>query len=78
MPAKEVAEKDVDEVSSQRKRPDAGRFLLQVDRQAKGSYQSLEAAQAAALIIKKGHPVVQVSVYDKVESSNTIVELPTA
>jgi hypothetical protein len=38
----------------------------------------LEAAQAAALAIKKGYPIVQVGVYDRVESTNTIVELPAA
>ena len=28
------------------------------------------------MIIKKGHPLVQVSVYDSVESVNTAVNLP--
>jgi hypothetical protein len=78
MPAKDESEKEVVEVFSQRKRPEAGRYWLQVDRQTKGSYTTPEAAQSAALAIKTGHPIVQVSVYDRVESTHTIVELPAA
>jgi hypothetical protein len=52
--------------------------LLQVDRQTKGSYPTAEAVQSAALVIKKGYPVVQVSVYDRVGNTNTLVELPVA
>ena len=59
-------------------RPEAGRYLLQVDRQTKGSYKTPEAAQAAGAVIKKSYPVVQVSVYDSVESTNTIIESPSA
>ena len=76
MPAKDDADKEHEEVFSQRKRPETGRYLLQVDRQTKGSYKTLEAAQTAALVIKKGYPIVQVSVYDSVESTHTIVEAP--
>ena len=78
MPVKESSEQEVEEVLSQRKRPERGRFLLQVDRQTKGSYTTSEAAQAAALIIKKNYPIVKVSVYDSVDNSNTLVEAPAA
>jgi hypothetical protein len=78
MPTKDGSEKDIDEVPSQRKRPETGRYLLQVDRQTKGSYQTPEAAQTAALVIKKGYPIVQVSVYDSVDYTHTVVELPAA
>ena len=64
--------------NSQRKRPESGRYLLQVDRQTKGSYQTTEAAEAAGLAIKTGHPIVQVSIYDSVECQNRLVELPAA
>lgn len=67
-----------DQANPQRKRPEIGRYLLQVDRQTKGSYETAELAQAAGLTIKTGHPVVQVSVYDSVECHNTLVELPAA
>ena len=35
-----------------------------------------EAAEAAGLVIKKGHPVVQVSIYNSAEGVNKIIELP--
>jgi hypothetical protein len=78
MPAKDGSEKEAEEVFSQRVRPERGRYLLQVDRQTKGSYTTLEAAQSAALAIKTGYPIVQVSVYDSVEYTHTIIERPAA
>ena len=80
MPVKDVSEKEkeVDDVFSQRKRPERGRYLLQVDRQTKGSYTTSEAAQTIALGIKTAHPIVQVSVYDSVDNTSTLVELPAA
>ncbi|MFY9894979.1 MAG: hypothetical protein WAK63_12705 [Xanthobacteraceae bacterium] len=77
MPVKDSSETE-EEAPSQRKRPETGRYLLQVDRQTKGSYKTSEAAQAAALAIKKGHPIVQVSVYDSVEYTHTLVEAPAS
>jgi hypothetical protein len=76
MPRKESSENEADEAPSQRQRPESGRYLLQVDRQTKGSYPTAEAAQLAALVIKKRYPVVRVSVYDRVANTNTLVELP--
>ncbi len=67
-----------DFVISQRKRPEHGRYLLQVDRQTKQSYTTLPAAEKAGLAIKKEHPRLQVSVYDPVETVNTMIELPAA
>ena len=76
MPRRDGSENEIDEAPSQRQRTETGRYLLQVDRQTKGSYPTAEAAQLAALVIKKGYPVVQVSVYDRVANTNTLVELP--
>ena len=76
MPAKDNSEQEVDGVFSQSKRPERGRYLLQVDRQTKGSYPTAETAQAAALVIKKNYPIVNVSVYDSVDNSITLVEAP--
>jgi hypothetical protein len=70
------AEEPAEEAFTQRKKPETGRFLLQVDRQTKGSYATAEAAEKAGLVIKKSHPVVRVSVYDSVDSVNTIIEAP--
>jgi len=78
MPVKDSSEQETEEVFSQQKRPERGRFLLQVDRQTKGSYTTSEAAQAAALVIKKKYPIVKVSVYDSVDNSNTEVEATAA
>lgn len=78
MPVKESSGSEVEVMPSQHKRAEAGRYLLQVDRQTKGSYPTQEAAQSAALLIKKGYPIVQVSVYDSVDYSHTLVEAPAA
>ena len=64
----------VQELVTQRKRPDSGRFRLQVDRQTKGSYATYEAAEAAGMAIKKDYPMLEVAVYDSVESVNKIIE----
>jgi hypothetical protein len=65
------------EQSSQR-RTDIGQFRLQVDRQTKASFETFDAAEAAGMVIKKGHPVVRVSIYDAVECVNRVLELPKA
>ena len=75
---KDHAEQQVEEGFSQSKRPERGRYLLQVDRQTKNSYTTSEAAQSAALAIKTGYPIVHVSVYDSIEHTHTIVEVPAA
>ena len=77
MPVKDSSEQEVEEVFSQRKRPERGR-IAPVDGQTKGSYTTSETAQAAGLVIKKNYPIVQVSVYDSVDHSNTPVEAPAA
>jgi hypothetical protein len=69
-------EESVPEPVTQRKPAESGRFRLQVDRQTKGSYATYEAAEKAGLGIKKEHPLVQVAIYDGVESVNKIIELP--
>jgi hypothetical protein len=75
MPAKaDNAEQEAGVIPSQSKRPERGRYLLQVDRQTKGSYTTSEAAPSAAQAIKTGYPIVQVSVYDSVEHTHTTVE----
>jgi len=68
-------EESIPEPVAQRKWVD-GRFRLQVDRQMKVSYATYEAAEKAGLVIKKEHPMLQVAIYDGVESVNKIIELP--
>jgi hypothetical protein len=62
---------------SQLARPEAGPYRLQVDRQTKAFYVTQEAAEAAGLAIKQGHPIVRVSIYNSAEGLNKIIELPT-
>lgn len=50
------------------KRPAMGRFQLQVDRQTKSTFESLDDAVKAGQAIKAAYPVVQVCVYDAQES----------
>jgi hypothetical protein len=69
-----MVEEPAEELFGQRRRPDLSRFRLQVDRQTKGSYTTIEAAQVAGLAIKTAFPVVQVGVYDTVDGVNTIIE----
>ena len=49
-----------------RKRPEQGRFHLQVDRQTKASYETKEAAEEAGLAIKKRHPILHVEVLTEI------------
>jgi len=57
---------------------DTGRFRLQVDRQTKGSYESREAAEKAALAVKRGFPILHVAVFDADEGQSTTIALPDA
>ncbi len=76
MPPKKNTEDETPEIVSQRVKPERGRYLLQVDRQTKDSFQDVEAAQSAGLRIKTGFPILQVAIYDRVNSSHTLVQLP--
>ena len=78
MPGKDNSDKEAEEVFSQRKRPESGRYLLQVDKQTKDSYKTSEAAQSAALEIKTAYPIVQVLIYDSIDNWTRLVELPDA
>lgn len=68
------AEEPAQEQPSQARRPEIGAFRLQVDRQTKASYLTLEAAEEVGAAIKRGHPLVQVTVYDSVNGTNKIIE----
>jgi len=66
----------VQEAPNQKAKKEIGNYRLQVDRQTKAFYLTEDAAEAAGLVIKKGHPVVQVSIYNSAEGVNKIIELP--
>ncbi len=58
----------------QRKQSDQ-RYRLQVDRQTKKSFATIEPAIEAGLTIKKAHPIVQVSIYDAIDCVNQLIGL---
>ena len=60
-----------------RKRPEQGRFHLQVDRQIKASYETNEAAEEAGSAIKKRHPILHVEVFDAVAGVSKVIEVVT-
>ena len=72
MPKKEAAEEVT--IKAGQSRPTLERFRLQVDRQTKATYASMDEAEKAGKAIKKAHPIVQVSVYDAQQSTQTIFE----
>ena len=58
----------------QRKQSDQ-RYRLQVDRQTKKSFATIEPAIEAGMTIKKAHPIVQVSIYDAIDCVNQLIGL---
>jgi len=70
-------EESVQDLVTQHKRLESGRFRLQVDRQMKESYATSEAAEAAGLAIKKAYPLLHVAVYDGVDGVTKAIEIPT-
>src|SRR3954463_10130670 len=77
-PATKIKTKESTEIETprdpahQRKKPEE-RYWLQVDRQTKKSFATLAPAEEAGELIKKAHPVVQVSIYDSVDCVNTLI-----
>ena len=77
-PATKVRSKEMDQIETprdpahQRKKPEE-RYWLQVDRQTKKSFSMLAPAEEAGALIKKAHPIVQVSIYDSVDCVNTLI-----
>ena len=70
MPKKE----EIDIPSASPKRPPLERFWLQVDRQTKRSYATLEEAQTEGKVIKAAHPNLQVGIYDHQNSERSVIE----
>jgi hypothetical protein len=76
-PARKVAKPEqAEEVRLRRQQPDMERYLLQIDRQTKQSFTTLETAQAMALEIKTRFPALQVSIYDSESKSRTVIDMP--
>jgi len=60
------------------KKPSQLRYRLEVDRQTKSSYDTFEAAEEVGAALKKDYPKVQVAIYDSVDSTKKMIELPEA
>ena len=54
-----------------------GRFLLQVDRQTKESFQTREAAQKAGMALKKAYPILHVGILDVEEGQSEVIVPPS-
>ena len=77
MPTKKVVKPEqTDEQRLQHQQPDTERYQLQIDRQTKRSFKTSEAERSAALEIKSRFPSLQVSIYDGVTKSRTMVDVP--
>jgi hypothetical protein len=70
--------REIEKMPSQRRRPESSRYLLQIDRQTKGSFQTFEDAHLAALKIRKSYPIIQVAVHDRMDHVHTSVTVPPA
>ena len=62
MPKKEKVEAEPMRIDQ--RRPSLLRYRLQVDRQTKASFGSMDEAEKAGKAIKKAHPIVHVTIYD--------------
>jgi hypothetical protein len=72
MPAKNAAKREqAEEERPKQNQQEPERYLLQIDRQTKHSFKTLEAARSAALEIKARFPALQVSIFDNVSKSHT-------
>jgi len=75
MPAKSSAKGEpAEQERPKQNQQEPERYLLQIDRQTKRSFKTPEAARSAALEIKARFPALQVSIYDSVSSSRTVVD----
>jgi hypothetical protein len=70
--SKDTSVEDAPVVVDQRRQTDQ-RYRLQVDRQTKRSFAALDAAVEVGVVIKRAHPIVQVSVYDSVDCVNQTI-----
>ena len=79
MPQRQFRKKVANAEQTEKERPlqwqaDTERYLLQIDRQTKRPFKTPEAAQAMAVEIKARFPILQVSIYDGVSNSRTVVD----
>src|SRR5262249_16216031 len=77
MPTKKISKTEQPEEERPRhQQPDTDPYHLHIHSQTKRSFKTPEAARSAALEIKSRFPALQVSIYDDVTKSRTMVDVP--
>jgi len=76
MPKRKVANvEQSEEERPHQRQPETERYRL-IDRQTKRAFKTPEAARSMALEIKAHFPALQVSVYDDLTKSRTLIDVP--
>ena len=73
-----VAEPLLERALGQWKPPENGRYRLQVYRQTKVSYPTREAAEEAGLAIKRGFPILHVTIFVAEDAQGQAIALPAS
>ena len=74
MPPKRESGQDTDPETVSQRRPKNERYCLQVDRQTKATFSTMEVAEESARAIKKQNPVVRVTIYDAKDHATKVIE----
>jgi hypothetical protein len=74
MPSKKREADDSDPLLASQRRPKQERYRLQVDRQTKASFSTIDSAEKAGAVIKKRYAVVKVTIYDVQSNATKVIE----
>ena len=74
VPPKRVSGQDADSETVSQRRPKDERYCLQVDRQTKSSFSTMDAAEETGRAIKKQNPLVRVTIYDTQDHATKVIE----
>ena len=74
MPPKRVSAQDTGSETISQHRPRDERYHLQVDRQTKASFSTMDAAEESGRAIKKQNPIVKVTIYDAQDYTTRVIE----
>jgi hypothetical protein len=78
MPAKNDFDNEHEEVFSQRKRPESGRYLLQWMGRQKAHTKHRRLLKLPGVKLRRPYPIVQVSIYDSIDNTHTLVAVTPA
>ena len=74
VPPKRETGQDTDPETVSQRRPKDERYCLQVDRQSKASFSTMDAAEKSGRAIKKQNPIVRVTIYDAQDHATKVIE----